>query len=459
MRDFYAVTEARLDGTPETFRTIDVADLRWVFNHAGPRYLQYYNKPKSDGATTHTRDESESGYGFRFIQKLKSFGLDYETARAAILAEKGSAGKWANRVDERQLERAWENSHTNLATKEETRPLVARSVDRVRAARGEMALVSVLSTGHDHDHLRRRRSRQDCVAVDMSARISKGHKWPQIGEEQECAPRGSVLILCKEDDVSLIIRPRLEVAGADLSRCHILGHDDPEDAKNFDPIERLDTTARQVEEQVRKIGDVKLIIIDPITDFVGKMNIFQDDQVRSLLNPLARLAARHDLAVVNVQHLNKKQDLSPRYRGIGSVAFRNVSRSTILIAKSDEQGSQRIMIQEKANLTPDKRAVAFSTEPVHGYPRIRWGTDWEEDVDVDDVLADKRTSKKQRGEKLLREWLADGPVTIDELQQKAEHAGIGWRTIVSAKKEIGVVSNKRKGRLRGSWTWSLPGGD
>ena len=36
--------------------------------------------------------------------------MSYEEACAAILADENEAGEWANRVDERQLERAWENS-------------------------------------------------------------------------------------------------------------------------------------------------------------------------------------------------------------------------------------------------------------------------------------------------------------------------------------------------------------
>jgi Protein of unknown function (DUF3631)/Primase C terminal 2 (PriCT-2) len=55
-------------------------------------------------------DESGSGYGFRFMRDCHTNGLSYEQARAAVLADKNEAGEWANRVDERQLERAWERS-------------------------------------------------------------------------------------------------------------------------------------------------------------------------------------------------------------------------------------------------------------------------------------------------------------------------------------------------------------
>src|SRR5262245_15585899 len=62
------------------------------------------------------RDESPSGYGFRFMQDCRAQGMNYEQARTAILADKTTAGEWARRadVDERQLKRAWEHSAPNV---------------------------------------------------------------------------------------------------------------------------------------------------------------------------------------------------------------------------------------------------------------------------------------------------------------------------------------------------------
>jgi hypothetical protein len=49
-------------------------------------------------------------------------GMSYEQARAAILVDKTKAGEWANRVDGRQLERAWENSRSPSAPDEAMEP-------------------------------------------------------------------------------------------------------------------------------------------------------------------------------------------------------------------------------------------------------------------------------------------------------------------------------------------------
>jgi putative DNA primase/helicase len=76
------------------------------------------NKKATDGDGP---DLSGSGHGFRFMRDCHIRKMTYEEACTAILADKNEAGEWARRVDERQLERAWENSrpqggekHTDL---------------------------------------------------------------------------------------------------------------------------------------------------------------------------------------------------------------------------------------------------------------------------------------------------------------------------------------------------------
>lgn len=60
------------------------------------------------------RDDTGSGHGFRFMRdSCHAKGMSYQEARAAILADKNEAGEWANRVDERQLERAFKRSKSD----------------------------------------------------------------------------------------------------------------------------------------------------------------------------------------------------------------------------------------------------------------------------------------------------------------------------------------------------------
>jgi hypothetical protein len=57
------------------------------------------------------------------------------------------------------------------------------------------------------------------IAIHMAATISHGGKWPR---DEGKARRGDVIYISAEDRAADTIRPRLEAAGADLKRVHII---------------------------------------------------------------------------------------------------------------------------------------------------------------------------------------------------------------------------------------------
>ena len=114
---FYAVTGQRLESSPEELRRVAFRDVEWFIKEAGPRYLEAQKHgnggdPFAQYGESHTtqHDESGSGHGFRFMRQCHADGMSFEEACEAILGDEEDAGEWANRVDDRQLTRAWENS-------------------------------------------------------------------------------------------------------------------------------------------------------------------------------------------------------------------------------------------------------------------------------------------------------------------------------------------------------------
>jgi hypothetical protein len=102
---FYTVSGKQL-GTCQRLRLVGLDDLKWLVTDAGPRYLA---GRRSDDGASDDRDESGSACGRRFFQERRNeYGENFEEACNAILIDKGRAGDWAKRVDERQLRRAWE---------------------------------------------------------------------------------------------------------------------------------------------------------------------------------------------------------------------------------------------------------------------------------------------------------------------------------------------------------------
>lgn len=296
------------------------------------------------------------------------------------------------------------------------------------------------------------------MLLDLAARITKGRALPRFGNEsEERAPKGTVLMMSKEDDPNIIVRPRAEAAKADISRIQMVGYETPADPDSFDPLDRLDTNVELLAQKVKGIGDVRLIIIDPMTDFTGALDIYRDDQIRSLLTPLSRLAAQHDLAVAMVLHVNKKSDFAAHQRALGGVAFVNVARSAVLVAEDPDDPDRKFVVQVKGNLTAKTgMAAAFRMKTVRAYARIEWEPELVEQ-DAGALLtpkaSNKQSSKLQQAEDWLRELLLKGPRLAREIEEiDAKAAGISESTLKRAKQSLSVISTQ----AADGWWWALP---
>jgi RecA-family ATPase len=69
------------------------------------------------------------------------------------------------------------------------------------------------------------------------------------------------------------------------------------------------------------LRDVGLVIIDPISAYLGDTDSHNNTDVRARLSPLAELAERYRVAIVCISHTNKSAGSSAIYRTSGSTAF------------------------------------------------------------------------------------------------------------------------------------------
>ena len=293
------------------------------------------------------------------------------------------------------------------------------------------------------------------MTLDIAARMSSGRPLPCFGDDDdEDVIKGKTVIFTKEDMFGNVVRPRLEAAGADLRRICSIGYDNPDAFERFDPVLSLQKLAGQLEQTIDQIGDVKLVIVDPITDFTGDVNLFRENEVRAMLYPLARLAARFNLAMVLILHLNKKTDQPAKYRGLGSVAFRNVARSVLLVGPVPEHPGSSLLMQEKPNLTAKQAGSAMfnlETAPYSQFARVEWERDWQEVGNADDVLNGKKPSRQQNAVKFLRNLLADGPMSASQVYADGREAGFSEITLRRAKANAEVISRK----VDREWEWRL----
>lgn len=111
--------------------------------------------------------------------------------------------------------------------------------------------------------------------ISMAAIVSIGGTWPV---DRTPCERGSVIILSAEDDAEDTIRPRLEAAGADLKRVFILDaiREPNRDGGLITRPFNLTADIERLSDLARKLGDVGLIDIDPITAYMGGVGFPQE---------------------------------------------------------------------------------------------------------------------------------------------------------------------------------------
>jgi putative DNA primase/helicase len=280
------------------------------------------------------------------------------------------------------------------------------------------------------------------VTLDIAARVTRGTKWPD-GATATCKS-GSVIILSAEDDPGDTIRPRLEAAGADLSKVHVLQVVRRAKSCGETSLEHfsLETDLLALQDAVVSLSDALLIVIDPVSAYLGGIDSHVNAKVRSLLAPPSQMAATTGVAVVTVTHLNKNSS-SALYRASGSVAFVAAARAVWLFAKNPDDPAQRLMLPGKMNLAPEQSGMGYRLEAKQDVAVVTWGE--VVSVSADAVLEPEgaeRRSERFEAMDWLRGRLADGPIAQRKIRTDATREGFSWATLRRAKDALGITIEK-----------------
>jgi putative DNA primase/helicase len=299
------------------------------------------------------------------------------------------------------------------------------------------------------------------LSLDLAARVSLGSRWPDCAEH---APAGSVILLSAEDDIADTIRPRLDAAGADCTRIHVLravaGRDhDGDYERPFD----LQRDLPVLEMLLDRLDDCRLLIIDPISCYCGKTDSHKNNEVRAVLAPLAELAARRGIAVVSVTHLRKSEGAAV-HRAMGSLAFIAAARAAWCVTRDKADEKRRLFLPLKNNLGNDQSGLAFRFAPASGHtvPALEWFAE-PVTTTADEALEPERKPRgrpaEERGdaEQFLLDALADGPRLANDVKDEAINGYcIAAKTLQRARERIGVVAYRAE--HRGPWLWRLSDG-
>jgi putative DNA primase/helicase len=301
------------------------------------------------------------------------------------------------------------------------------------------------------------------VAIDIASRITRGDVWPDCNGHRD--PQ-DVLMLISEDDLADTIVPRLTVSGADKERVHfarqsIYGEKRAARRINFE------TDLGALERMISANQNIKLVIVDPLGSYIGKLKKNADEDMRWVLSELKEMAERMGIAIISIDHFNKNVEQSAIHRLSGAGALAAVPRAVwaFIKDKDDPEKLTRLMLNAKLNVVSEAKKVGlqYRTESreleikqmMVSLPVIDWrGTN---KSDLDEVLheqADPKIGKLKKCCAWLKEKLGNGPKWSKTLYAEGGDSGYSASTIRRAIEEMGVDVFK----LNDKWMWRLDEG-
>jgi AAA domain/Bifunctional DNA primase/polymerase, N-terminal len=285
--------------------------------------------------------------------------------------------------------------------------------------------------------------------------------------DEGIAPQGNVIWFNAEDGERDTVLPRLIAAGADPKRVHFVnGARVGGENKTFSLV----TDLRLLRRAIEKIGNVVLVIIDPVSAYlgVGKVDGRSATDVRGVLTPLKDMAEELHVAVIGIAHFNKKDDIkSALLRVSDSIAYVAAARHVYAVLDDPEDKNSKLFVKAKNNLARDTKALRYGMSLKKVGHDAKLGVDIEApfivwypqhvEITANEAMqaASGHTAKREAREFLL-DRLETGPAKQNDILDEAKQEGIAEKTLRRAKKDLGVKSRKERGKIDGEWLWELP---
>ncbi|WP_433626765.1 AAA family ATPase [Nocardia sp. CA-120079] len=294
------------------------------------------------------------------------------------------------------------------------------------------------------------------VAAEASNGTLEGHWYGQPV---------NVAYIAAEESARYVVKPGLRAAGADLKRVFMPRVEFGGEEVRFLSSHDMAALTRELIDH-----DVRLVVVDPLMSTIGaRTDVNRNNEVRSLIEPWAKLAEHIDGLVLGIAHLNKSGN-GDVVAGInGSSAFGEVARAVFGFAKDpDSDEGDRIMSQEKNSIGEETLALTYriesttvTTDSGRSADVGRFVIVGESHRTVGDVL---RSQPKVSGEGAVDHeidaWLLalleNDPVLANEVYSSANAAGYSPDKAKRAKARI----NKAHGsdrieayKTKNSWFW------
>lgn len=193
---------------------------------------------------------------------------------------------------------------------------------------------------------------KSALALTIAATVTRAGQWP---DGTRCERPGDVLIMSAEDGLADTIRPRVDAAGGDLTRVHVIEHG--LDATGQPMALTLGETD-QIERHITETA-ASLLIIDVLMAYMPG-DAYKDQNVRKALTPLAKVAERTDCAMLLLRHVRKSKGGEPVHLGGGSIGIAGAARAGFIVARDpDRPDDVRLLASVKSNLASPPKSLAY----------------------------------------------------------------------------------------------------
>ena len=280
-------------------------------------------------------------------------------------------------------------------------------------------------------------------SLALAAAISRGLPLPGI--EKALLPPSDVIVQNAENPWPSVLKPRLEMLGADCTKIHRIN----------DGGKRLTLTDNRIEAAIIK-HNAKLVILDPIQSWLpNSFSMNRSESVRPALMHLEKGAERTQSAILLVGHIGKGRGKA-QHRGLGSVDIVNSVPSVLCLGRAEGlEPDIRVISHLKGNFSELGPTQLFRLSKATGFS-------WEgqcDDITPDDIMSysssksrsNSKASKIDEAIDFLQDILEDGGVPAAEAIELAAEEGISKITLDRARKQAGVKAR----RVDGRWIWLL----
>jgi len=301
------------------------------------------------------------------------------------------------------------------------------------------------------------------VAVDMTARVSRGSPFP-VYDRAGPAIKGHVFYITSEGVPEMILVPRLMAAGADLDKITIIEgvYLKSKEFSMFDITQHLP----QLEQRARDFPDLKMMVFDPIASFLPeRINPNQQNAVRQAMDKISGLAYKLGIAAPTIMHFSKAPGVKAIHRTSGSVQFEaSVKMSWSVIRREGDPRNVRLLVPQKSNITGGYKSLEFTICPIE-FPapdnskeiirtaKIEYGALVDEDPESLISPPQETDNHVVRASEFLTRKLREGTTLYAvPLIDEAERAGVPKWALYKAKDKLGVEHDK-EGHFQGRTFW------